>query len=92
MFISKQNQFLDVVKNNYYKYYQYISKQKQEQIKAMELLNNYIKDLTVSGKLSKHNIEDARAEQEKILKEINSIKKGLESIIDNTNNITNELK
>jgi hypothetical protein len=90
--ISKQNHFLDVVKNDYVKFYNYISQQKQDQITAMELLNDYIKELTISGKLSKHNIEDARVEQEKIIKEIKSIRKGLDSIIDNTNNITYVLK
>jgi predicted MPP superfamily phosphohydrolase len=83
-FISKQNEFLDVVKNDYVKYYTYISQQKQDQMKALELLKNYIHDLTVSGKLSKNNIEDAKVEQNKILHEIKSIKKGLDSIMTNT--------
>ena len=81
--ISKQNQFLEAVKNDYTKYYDYISQQKQDQIKALGLLNGYIQDLSISGQLSKHNIDDAKFEQEKILKEINEIKKGLETIINN---------
>ena len=81
--ISKQNQFLEAVKSDYTKYYDYISQQKQDQIKALELLNGYIRDLSTSGQLSKHNIDDAKFEQEKILKEINEIKKGLETIINN---------
>jgi hypothetical protein len=81
--ISKQNQFLEAVKNDYTKYYDYISQQKQHQIKALELLNGYVRDLSNSGQLSKHNIDDAKFEQEKILKEINEIKKGLETIINN---------
>jgi hypothetical protein len=81
--ISKQNQFLEAVKNDYTKYYDYISQQKQDQIKALGLLNEYIQDLSTSGQLSKHNIDDAKFEQEKILKEINEIKKGLETIINN---------
>ena len=82
-FISKQNKFLDAVKDDYAKYYGYIAKQKREQIEALDLLNNYIHDLTISGKLSKHNIDDAKFEQEKLLKEIDEIKKGLETIINN---------
>ena len=92
LLISKQNKFLDAVKNDYMKYYNYISQQKQDQITALQLLDNYIKDLTVSGKLSKHNIEDARSEQEKILREVKCIKKGLDSIINDTNDISNKLK
>ena len=87
-FISKQNLFLDAVKNDYAKYYSYIAQQKREQIEALDLLNNYIHDLTVSGKLSKHNIEDAKYEQTKILNELKSIKKGLDSIINETNDIS----
>ena len=86
-FISKQNLFLEAVKNDYAKYSSYIAQQKREQMEALDLLNNYINDLTVSGKLSKHNIEDAKYEQSKILNELKSIKKGLDSIINDTNDI-----
>jgi hypothetical protein len=79
-FISKQNNFLDAVKNDYAKYYGYIAKQKREHIAALDVLNNYIQDLTVSGKLSKHNIEDAKHEQSKILNELKNIQKGLEAL------------
>jgi hypothetical protein len=91
-FISKQNKFLDAVKHDYAKYYGYIIKQKREQIEALDMLNNYINDLTVSGKLSKHNIEDAKHEQIKILKELKNIQKGLDSIINDTNDISVNLK
>jgi hypothetical protein len=91
-FISKQNKFLDAVKNDYANYYGYIMKQKREQIEALDLLNNYIHDLTISGKLSKHNIEDAKHEQSKILKELKNIQKGLDDIINDTNDINVNLK
>jgi len=90
-FIAKQNHFLSTVKNDYVTYYNYIVQQKQEQIMALEILNSYIKELTNQGHLSKHNIEDAKFEQEKILKEVNSIKKGLESIIKDTQYINSKL-
>lgn len=82
-FIENQNHFLDAVKNDYNKYYNYISQQKQDQIKALELLNKYIDDLTISGQLSKNNIEDAKFEQERILREVKSIRKGLDDIMHN---------
>jgi len=91
-FIVKQNHFLDAVKGDYEKYYSFISQQKQDQIKALELLNGYIYNLSKSGQLSKHNIEDAKNEQEKILREVKSIKKGLDEIINNTNYINSKLK
>lgn len=79
--IAKQNKFLDDVKNDYEKFYGYISQQKRDQIRALQTLDEYIKDLTLSGKLTKHNIEDAKEEQNKILKEINLLKENLDSVI-----------
>jgi hypothetical protein len=90
--IEEQNEFLNNVKEDYAKYYHYISQQKQDQIKALELLNEYIRDLTRSGHLSKHNEEDALIEQKKIMREVNSIKKGLDSIIKNTDLINSTLQ
>jgi hypothetical protein len=89
--IQKQNHFLDIIKEDYSKYYSYVSKQKQDQIKALEILNNYISDLTTSGKLTKNNINDAGFEQKKIIKEIKSIRKGLDDIMDSTNYIDSKL-
>ena len=85
--ISKQNIFLDTVKSDYAQYCSYIVQQKREQMEALELLNKYINDLTISGKLSQHNIEDAKFEQKKILHELNKIKKGLDGILKDTNEI-----
>jgi flagellar biosynthesis chaperone FliJ len=42
-------------------------------------------------KLTKYNIEDAKEEQSKILKEVNSIKGNLDSIISNTKHINSAL-
>jgi hypothetical protein len=91
-FISKQNKFLEAVKDDYQKYYSYIAEQKRNQIRALEVLDEYIKDLTISGKLTKHNIEDAKKEQSKILSEVNSIKGSLDSIIDDTYQIQTSKK
>ena len=90
--LTKQNEFLNDVKQDYNKYYGYIVKQKEDQMSALTMLNGYIKDLTVSGNLSKNNIEDAKNEQNKILNEINSIKKGIDDIIKETGNINSEVK
>ena len=90
--VSKQNCFLEEVKNDYNKYYEYISQQKEDQIKALTLINDYIKQLTISGKLSTQNIKDAKEEQKKILNEIKSIKNGLDLIMNDTNNMQKTLK
>jgi len=91
-FISRQNRFLDEVRMDYNKYYNYIASQKQQQIKALELLNNYVKDLTVSGDLSKRNIEDAKYEQKRIMREMKSIQNSLDEIIKETDDVSLTLK
>lgn len=91
-FITKQNKFLEAVKNDYEKYYSFINQQKRDQIRALEVLDEYIKDLSLSGRLTKHNIEDAKAEQLKILREVKSIQNGLDSIIYDTEELSRERK
>jgi signal transduction histidine kinase len=86
-FVSKQNIFLDAVQKDYEKYYTFILKQKQDQIKALEMLNEYISDLSVSGSLSKQNIEDSKHEQRRIVREIHSIKNNLNNIMENTEDV-----
>ena len=89
--IAKQNAFLENIKNDYLKYNNYIVKQKQDQIVALQLLNNYIEDLSKSGQLSKHNIRDAKIEQKNIIKELNSIKTGLDKIMNDSSEIQSSL-
>ena len=91
-FITKQNCFLEEVKNDYNKYYGYITKQKEDQIKALNLINEYIQNLTLSGELSIQNIKDAKEEQKKILMEMKSIKSSLDSIINDTNDMQQTLQ
>jgi hypothetical protein len=90
--VSKQNEFLDVVREDYAKYFDYIIKQKQDQMKALDLLNNYIHDLTRSGNLTKHNISDAKHEQRRIMNEMKSIQNNLDEIILNTRDVHHTLK
>lgn len=90
--ISKHNILLQQIRNDYLKYNNYIVKQKQDQMTALSLLNGYIHDLTRSGKLSKNNIYDAKIEQRKIVKELNSIKHGLDKIMNDTDYINDKFK
>jgi uncharacterized membrane protein YgaE (UPF0421/DUF939 family) len=89
--IERHNHFLTEVKNDYTRYFTYILQQKYQQMKAMEILNNYIRDLTISGKLSKQNLEDAKQEQKKIITEFNTIKQSLDSLISDVGYIGNTL-
>lgn len=89
--ISQQNKFLGDVKNDYVKYNNFIIQQKQDQIKSFKIINDYINSLTISDKLSKYDIEDAKEEQKKILNEIKSIKHNLDDIIEDTQQLTDLL-
>lgn len=89
---AKQNRFLEEITKDYNKYNNYIIQQKRDQMKALELLNIYINDLTVSGNLSKNNLKDARHEQRRILREMNGIRKNLDQIMDDTGTVENILK
>jgi uncharacterized protein (DUF3084 family) len=83
-FMSKQNAFLDAVREDYDKYNDYIVKQKHEQMKAFGVLNSYITDLNRSNKLTKQNMVDSKEEQRKIVNEIKSIQHNLDEIVEET--------
>ena len=80
-FLSKENTFLNGIRDDYSKYNKHIVQQKEDQMAALKILNKYIQDLSVTGELSKQNIEDARSEQQKILEEIDTIKNNLNAIV-----------
>jgi uncharacterized protein (DUF3084 family) len=90
-FMSKQNAFLDAVREDYDKYNDYIVKQKHEQMKAFGVLNSYITDLNRSTKLTKQNMVDSKEEQRKIVNEIKSIQHNLDEIVKETKE-TKEIK
>ena len=56
-------------------------------MKALQLLNTYVDDLTRSGNLTKHNVADAKHEQRKIISEMKSIQMNLDEIVSNTHDI-----
>jgi hypothetical protein len=76
-----QNQFLEGVKNDYQRYHSYIIKQNQDQARAFNIINQYLGDIMVSGKLTEKDIHKTRLEQNNILKEMDKIKGNLDEII-----------
>ena len=88
-FMSKQNAFLDAVREDYDKYNDYIVKQKHDQMKAFGVLNSYITDLNRSTKLTKQNMVDSKEEQRKIVHEIKSIQHNLDEIVKETKELKN---
>lgn len=77
----KYNNILQHIRNDYQKYYDYIIQQKKEQMQALNILNNYIHELTNNGNLSENNIIDAKFEQKKILNEIKAVKNNMEHFL-----------
>ena len=90
--LEKQNKFLREVRNDYNTYNQYMVKQRQDQILALHILNEYVQDLAISGKLTKTDLEDARQEQANILGEINKLKGSLGTIVQGTDDIYSTLR
>ena len=88
--LTKQNHFLNDVKEDYSRYYKYIAQQKRDQMSALNLLKEYMHDLTVSGTLTLNNIKDAEMEQEKIIREVKAIKSYLDSLVNKTKDIEKE--
>ena len=77
----KENNFLENVRNDYKKYHEFILKQKEDQIKSMQFLNQYIDDLMVSGKLTEHDIVNSKREKQEIMSEVDKIKKDLDGLM-----------
>jgi len=79
--ISGDNRFLKNVNNDYQKYYDFIIKQKEDQMKTLNYLNDYIQDIMVNNKLTEQGILETNQEKKRILSEIKNIRKSLEEII-----------
>lgn len=89
--LTKQNHLLRDMKDDYSRYYKYIAQQKEDQLSALNLLKEYIHDLTTSGSLTRNNIKDAEMEQEKLLREVKTIKASLDSLVNRRKELETEL-
>lgn len=79
--LAKQNALLSGVRDDYNRYHHYIVTQKQEQLRAMEKLHQYLAYLAKSTDMTVNNIKDAAIEQDKILREMRKIKGELDEIV-----------
>jgi hypothetical protein len=78
---QKINHYLEGVKKEYNKYYEFTIKEKQEQYDALMLLKQYLDDLISSDSLLKDELRSAKHEQSSIIKEINKIKSELDDLL-----------
>ena len=77
----KENAFLEGVKKDYQKYRDYVVKEKQDQLRAMNVLKQYTEDLVTSTKLTEANIKETKRDQKDILREMEKIKMELHEIM-----------
>lgn len=78
---KKDNEHLEGVRQDYEKYRQYIAKTKQQELNAMMMLKSYIDDLVINGHLTTTDLNNAKLEHARILKETEKIKKDLDEMI-----------
>ena len=78
---KKTNHFLEEVKNDYQKYYEYIIYEKQQEYEYMKLLQGYLEELIKTNKINNIELKNAKYEQKQILDEMDKIKMELDQII-----------
>jgi hypothetical protein len=75
------NGYLDEVKNDYIKYYDYIVEEKQKQYNALVLLKEYMDDLITTENLVDEQLRIAKHDQKDIIKEIDNVKIELDELV-----------
>lgn len=79
---QKFNQYLDGVKVDYTKYYDYIVEEKQQQYNALMLLKEYMSDLMKTEHLVDDQLRTAKHDQKDIIREIDKVKVELDKLIE----------
>lgn len=78
---QKVNKFLEDVKNDYKKYYDYIITEKQQQYNSMQTIQSYLEDLIKTEKIANHEMKTAKYDQKQILTEMDKIKIELDKLL-----------
>jgi hypothetical protein len=78
------NKFLLGVKTDYQKYYDFIIKEKQSQIDALNALTAYVYKLHENDKTAEGDNKMVMQDQEEILQELTKVKSALDKIVNDT--------
>lgn len=78
---QKLNQYLDGVKDDYTKYYDYIVEEKKQQYNSLILLKEYMSDLMETENLVDDQLRSAKHNQKDIIREIDNVKAELDELI-----------
>lgn len=79
--IEKENKYLHDVRKDYEKYNMFIVREKEDQIKALNVIQEYIDSIILSGKLTDEDIKQSKIEKREILKEIKDVKNKLQELV-----------
>ena len=74
------NQYLEVVNDDYKKYFEGEVVKKKNELKAMTVLNDYISYLEDANHLIDNQLRTSKHDKKEILHEINKIKKDLDNL------------
>jgi hypothetical protein len=77
----KSNHYLEIVKKDYEHYYNYILNEKQQQYKAMKMIQSYLNNLVQTNQIANEELKNTKEEQKRILREVDKIKEELDDII-----------
>lgn len=79
--LSSENRFLENVKDDYSKHYQYIKKIKEEQYRSMGVIADYLDNLLDQTNIADKSVRKAKNQQNKILSEMGKINKEIEDLV-----------
>ena len=75
------NQYLEGVKDDYSKYYDYIVKEKRQQYDSLMLLKDYIEDLMNTEDSVNNQLRTAKHDQKDVMSEIDKVKAELDELM-----------
>ena len=84
--LSSENRFLENVKDDYQKHYQYMKKIKEEQYRSMGIIADYLDSLLEQSKTADKSVRKAKNQQNKILSEMGKIEEEIEDLMKLTQN------
>lgn len=78
-----QNEYLESVKDDYSKYFNYINNIKKDQLNAFENINQYLNKIGCELKTTDTLLKETKYDQQLIVQQINKIKQELNHTINN---------
>jgi hypothetical protein len=77
---SQQNQFLNMVRDDYAKYYEVIAQQKHDQLEALKTIDKYVTDLKHSDDMTDRQIDEITKDQMRLIKEMRDIRGNINTL------------